>query len=278
MVFGSLNVKGVSYKGCTLSLHHQLQTQKGNIMISTFQRYEYKYHLSQAQSLRLKAVMETTMKLDKFGRHTINNIYFDTVDHLLIRRSLEKPVYKEKLRVRWYGAREEHTDIFIELKKKYKGIVYKRRINRSWAETKAYFQDNVPLPQKQQGQILRELDYFMGYYQNILPMLFLSYDREAYFGIENRDFRMTFDCNIACKEGELLGDVPQHTTAIIPETDVILEVKTGEGLPQWLLEFFAEEEIYRSSFSKYGRAYQEILLPQIIQQQDYALGGAVSHG
>ncbi len=245
-------------------------------MTSTFKRYEYKYRLSQEQAQRLKAVMETTMTLDEFGKHTINNIYFDTADYLLIRRSLEKPVYKEKLRVRWYGTREDGSSIFIELKKKYKGIVYKRRINRTWAETKGYFRDHTPLPQKKQGQIVRELDYFMEYYQNLLPMLYLSYDREAYFGKENHDFRMTFDNNIACKEGELLGDVPQNTIAIIPKTDVILEVKTGEGLPMWLLEFFAEEEIYRSSFSKYGTAYQDILLPKHLQETKH-LGGAVSY-
>lgn len=231
---------------------------------ATFKRYEYKYRLSAQQYVRLLEVMKTTMQLDEFGRNTINNIYFDTPDFLLIRRSLEKPTYKEKLRVRWYGAREEKTPIYIELKKKYKGIVYKRRIKRNWKETKGYFKYHEPLPTKDQEQITRELDYFMDFYATLRPALFLGYEREAYFGLENKDFRMTFDFNIRCTEGEVLHQKNNNGTRVIPQDEVLLEVKTGEGLPQWLLHFFADEEVYRSSFSKYGTAYTKIILPKIL--------------
>lgn len=235
---------------------------------ATFKRYEYKYHLNTPQYEALQEIMKETMRLDEFGRNTINNIYFDTPDFLLIRRSLEKPIYKEKLRVRWYGAREEKTPIYIELKKKYKGIVYKRRIKRNWAETKGYFREHTPLTPKDQGQITQELDYFMEFYQTLAPALFLGYEREAYYGVENHDFRMTFDFNIRCNNGDIYHQKNNNGQRIIPKDEVLLEVKTGEGLPQWLLQFFAEHSVYRSSFSKYGTAYTNILLPKL-------LGGAI---
>lgn len=230
----------------------------------TFQRYEYKYRITAEQYVRLLEVMKTTMKLDEFGRNTINNIYFDTPDFLLIRRSLEKPAYKEKLRVRWYGARQEKTPIYIELKKKYKGVVYKRRIKRNWTETKGYFKHHQPLPEKDQGQITKELDYFMDFYQSLRPALFLGYEREAFYGLEKKEFRMTFDFNIRCTQGEILHQKDNNGIRVIEQDQVLLEVKTGEGLPTWLLDFFAKEEIYRSSFSKYGTAYTKIILPQLL--------------
>lgn len=231
---------------------------------ATFKRYEFKYMLSQNQYESLRKAMEHTMQLDQFGRNTINNIYFDTPDFLLIRRSLEKPVYKEKLRVRWYGTREEKTPIYIELKKKYKGVVYKRRIKESWLDTKAYFTGREALPKNGQEQIKKELDYFMGFYENLAPALFLGYEREAYFGKEDPDFRMTFDFNIRCNNQDMFHQKSNNGTRVIPRENVLLEVKTGTGLPAWLLDFFAKEEVYKASFSKYGTAYNNILLPEYL--------------
>lgn len=230
----------------------------------TFERVEMKYMMTHEQYEIMLQVMEEHMVLDEFGRHNINNIYFDTPDFLLIRRSLEKPVYKEKLRVRWYGTREARTPIFIELKKKYKGVVYKRRIKRSWEETVNYFYHNNPLPEGKDQQITRELDYFMSFYGTLYPALFLGYDREAFFGKENHDFRMTFDLNIRCNEDNIQHQRSNGGQRVIPRENVLLEVKTGESLPRWLLDFFAEHEIYKTSFSKYGTAYREQILPRLI--------------
>lgn len=235
-------------------------------MSSTFKRYEYKYKLNSEQYNALLEAMKGNMQLDDFGRHTINNIYFDTPDFLLIRRSLEKPVYKEKLRLRWYGEREQDTPIFIELKKKYKGVVYKRRIEHSWAETKGYFLKGEAFSDDD-NQIEDELDYFVQFYENLCPAVFLGYEREAYFGIENNDFRMTFDFNIRCQEKDVLKQKINNGTLVLKDDYVLLEVKTAEGLPQWLLSYFADNEVYRSSFSKYGTAYKEILLPK--QNKEY---------
>lgn len=239
---------------------------------ATFKRYEFKYLLTTEQYNHLREVMVDHMQLDEFGRNNINNIYFDTPDFLLIRRSLEKPTYKEKLRVRWYGTREAKTPIFIELKKKYKGIVYKRRIKRSWDETKGYFKEHIPLPEGKQKQITHELDYFVNFYENLGPALFLGYEREAFFGLENHDFRMTFDHNIRCTQERIYQQKENGGIRILPKGAVLLEVKTGEAVPNWLLHFFAQEKVYKSSFSKYGTAYNKFILPALIEQHAFDHG------
>ena len=95
---------------------------------NVFKRYEIKYLISQEQKRIVLEAMEQKMALDKYGRTTIRNIYFDTDSYRLIRRSIEKPAYKEKLRIRSYCKAQPNSTVFVELKKKYKSVVYKRRV------------------------------------------------------------------------------------------------------------------------------------------------------
>ena len=69
-----------------------------------FERYEKKYFLSPEQQRQLLQAIGSHVKMDFYGRYTISNLYYDTPDWRLIRTSLEKPIYKEKLRVRSYGV------------------------------------------------------------------------------------------------------------------------------------------------------------------------------
>ena len=96
---------------------------------TVFKRYELKYLLTERQKKCVMEAMEPCMTPDAYGRTTIRNIYFDTADYRLARRSIEKPVYKEKLRIRSYEKASGASPVFVELKKKYKGVVYKRRIS-----------------------------------------------------------------------------------------------------------------------------------------------------
>lgn len=234
---------------------------------NVFKRYELKYFLTTTQYLDLVSIMSSHMQLDSFGRSLINNIYFDTPDYRLIRRSLEKPCYKEKLRVRSYGTTKESSTVFIEMKKKYQGIVYKRRISTTQQEAFQFLTEQVPLAD--QTQIVKELDYFLRYYENLAPALGLYYEREAFYGLENHDFRMTFDHNIHISTTDVSLLNKGHCTYILPKDIVLLEVKTGEGLPSWLLAFFRENKIYKTSFSKYGTAYQKYLLPTLLGGDTY---------
>jgi len=225
-----------------------------------FKRYELKYMLTLDQKKKVLEAMEPYMKLDKYGRTTIRNLYFDTDTYLLIRRSIEKPVYKEKLRIRSYSKASPDSTVFVELKKKYKSVVYKRRINMSesqadmWLKGKKHPDNHT--------QIAKEIDYFMGYYGTLRPTVFLSYEREAYYSIDKTDFRITFDDTILCRTDDLSLTSEVYGTPILPEGKVLMEIKCSGGIPLWLTEVLSNEKIYKTPFSKYGTAYKTLIFPQ----------------
>lgn len=229
---------------------------------NVFQRYELKYLITKEQQKLLLAVMEEYMEPDKFGKSTICNIYFDTPSKLLIRRSNEKPVYKEKLRMRSYGVATPDTTVFVELKKKYKKVVYKRRIHMPEAAAMAYLKEGIK-PTKE-TQITKEIDYFCEFYKGIEPALFMSYERKAFFSKSDSNFRMTFDENILCRDYDLSLTAGTYGTPILDKDMVLLEVKTALGIPLWLIDFLNQNKLYKTSFSKYGTAYKSIILPKIL--------------
>ena len=161
---------------------------------TVFKRYEIKYMLTQEQKQKVLKAMEHYMALDGYGRTTIRNLYFDTDNYRLIRRSIDKPAYKEKLRVRSYTQADADRTVFVELKKKYQSVVYKRRIALPEFEAMRWLAGEHPCPKD--TQISREVDYFLSYYQTLRPVVFLSYEREAYYEKNGEDFRITFDDTI----------------------------------------------------------------------------------
>lgn len=231
---------------------------------NTFKRYEIKYLLTGQQQRELYQWMLPFMRSDQFGKSTICNIYYDTQDRRLIRTSLEGPCYKEKLRVRSYGTAAEDSTVFVELKKKYKGIVYKRRMDMETRQARNYLDHHVRLGRP--SQISKEIDYFMKLYQTLGPSVFLSYDREAFAGIQDETFRMTFDRNILMRTSDMDLTKGAYGEALLEEDLVLLEIKTAFGIPQWLLQFLSGHHIYKTSFSKYGYAYQKLILPKLITE------------
>ena len=223
---------------------------------SVFKRYELKYLVTKQQKAELLALFDRYMNPDEFGQSSIFNLYYDTADFLLIRRSLDKPVYKEKLRLRSYGRASSDTKVFLELKKKYKSVVYKRRISLSEENATGYFEDRFALPDTQIG---KEIDYFKTMYEGIAPVAFIAYDREAFFGKENSDFRVTFDENILWRDYDLSLCSEKYGNPILPEGMALMEIKVAGGIPLWLTHFLTVHKIYKTSFSKYGNAYKEIL-------------------
>ncbi len=228
-------------------------------MQTNFKRYELKYILTKEQHENLLREMPSDIQMDEYGRHKISNIYFDTDDFRIIRHSLEKPKYKEKLRVRCYGDPHIGSTAFIELKKKFNGVVYKRRVCDSQKNVLSYLCDDAG--NVQNSQILNEIDYFKRSHSEIKPRVYLSYEREAFFSTQDENFRLTFDFNIKARDSDISlyeSDVDQ---SVLSEDYVLLEVKTVIGLPAWFLHFLNENEIYKTSFSKYGTAYQTYFLP-----------------
>ena len=223
-----------------------------------FKRYEFKYRITQSQKQELINYISDYMEPDKFGKSKICNIYFDTPDSILIRRSLEKPMYKEKLRLRSYGRVDEEDDVFLEIKKKYDGIVYKRRVVLPEKEAMDYVCNGVE--PSNQNQITKEIDYFLNLYANLSPVIYVSYDREAFYAKGDNDFRMTFDQNIIWRDYDLSLTEEAYGENLIDDDVVIMEIKTSRAIPLWLVKFLSENRIYRTSFSKYGNIYKEMFV------------------
>lgn len=221
-----------------------------------FKRYEIKYLLTRKQKESILAAMEPYMELDEYGRTTIRNIYYDTDNYRLVRKSLEKPVYKEKLRVRSYDAAGPEDKVFVELKKKYDGVVYKRRIHIPRAAAMAYLAGKAPAPGE--SQITEEIDYFLQFYDSLAPKVFLSYEREAYYTREASEFRVTFDENILWRETDLSLGKGIYGTPILQPGQSLMEIKTPGSIPLWMVKVLSGEQIRKTSFSKYGNAYMEI--------------------
>ncbi len=228
---------------------------------AVFKRYEIKYMLTVEQKNRIVEVMSPYMALDKYGRTTIRNIYFDTDNYRLIRRSIEKPLYKEKLRIRSYQTATDDSPVFVELKKKYKNVVYKRRISMTEPEAMAWIcrGESPPI----ETQITREIDYFRKFYGDLRPGVYLSYEREAFFSKDKSDFRVTFDENILCRQTQMSLCAEPYGDRILPEGKVLMEIKCSGGMPLWMSHALAEQKLSKTSFSKYGIAYQRLIFPTI---------------
>ena len=231
-----------------------------------FKRYELKYMLTLDEKEAILEEIAPYMILDEYGRTTIRNIYFDTDSFRLIRRSIEKPVYKEKLRIRSYSLASPDSTVFVELKKKYDGVVYKRRIALTEALAMSWLTGKAPCPVD--TQISREINYFISHYSPVLPKLFLSYEREAFRERNGGDFRVTFDENIFARMSDLSLCEPPCGMAILPEGRVLMEIKCSGAIPLWMTEILSRHKIYKTSFSKYGRAYLDCILPGKLHSEE----------
>ena len=224
---------------------------------ATFKRYEIKYLLNSRQKDAVLQAMQPYMELDGYGRTTIRNIYFDTDSYRLIRRSLEKPVYKEKLRLRSYGVCRPGDAVFLELKKKYQDVVYKRRVNLREAEAMDCLASKEPLPDS--SQISREIDYFRSFYQELSPTVVLSYQREAYCLAGDPGLRITFDEAILRRDKDFSLCSRVYGIPVLAPGQVLMEVKATGSIPFELARLFSENGIFKTSFSKYGAAYQQMI-------------------
>ena len=225
-----------------------------------FKRHEIKYLITAEQLALILEEFQKHMIEDEHGESTICSLYFDTPSFQLIRRSLEHPTYKEKLRLRSYGVANDDTKVFVELKKKYKQVVYKRRITLTEKDAMRYLlRGEIDT----RTQITDEIDYFKEYYSGIAPSMLLMYKREAYYSKEDRDFRVTFDRDILWRDYDLSLDKGIYGQQILEPNQILMEVKTKDAIPLWMTKILTDNHIYKKSFSKYGTAYQTKLREQL---------------
>ncbi|MCD7825230.1 MAG: polyphosphate polymerase domain-containing protein [Clostridiaceae bacterium] len=226
----------------------------------SFKRYEKKFLLTPEQYRAILPVLKEKLAEDGYGVHTVCNLYFDTDNFDLIRRSVEKPPYKEKFRLRSYGVPEQDSIVFAEIKKKFNGVVYKRRVDAPPQAIYAFVQDGQRL--HQDPQIQREIQWFLQMYQPE-PKVFIGYERLAMNGLEDPALRVTFDWNIRWRSDRLdlcEGDAGEP---VLSGKQIVMEVKTPSAIPLWLVSLLSEYQIYSTGFSKYGTCYQQYIAPII---------------
>ncbi|MBE6846037.1 MAG: polyphosphate polymerase domain-containing protein [Ruminococcus sp.] len=241
--------------------------------IKTFKRKEVKFLLNMNQFNELLKVIDLYMEPDKYcvggKEYGIYNIYYDTPDSFLIRESLAKPYYKEKLRVRSYFSPAGPDDkVYVEIKKKIGGIVTKRRLSMTRKEAEIYLKTGIrPITEKYlDNQVLDEIDIFRNNYP-ISPAQYISYQRMAFFGKDNKDFRLTFDRNITDRRYDLSLGNESYGRQIIKADQRLMEIKITDSIPLWLSEALSQLGIYKTSFSKYGRAYRSFVKDNILNEK-----------
>ncbi|MBO4242423.1 MAG: polyphosphate polymerase domain-containing protein [Clostridiales bacterium] len=230
----------------------------------SFKRYELKYILTPGQKDLLMKAMEGKMELDGYGRTTIRNIYYDTPDMRLIRNSLDRPAYKEKLRLRSYSRVGEDDPVFVEIKKKYDGIVWKRRIAVPEHQATDWLTGTAGKPFD--SQIANEIEYMRTFYKDLRPSCFLTYEREAFYEKNGGDLRITTDENITARDRNMSLRYGTGGTKVLDGDLTLLEVKTPGSLPMWLVRFLSENNIRKTSFSKYGEYYAGTLFPKMKEE------------
>ena len=222
---------------------------------AVFKRKEVKYLLTEQQLSALMPVLETHMGPDAFAHSSISNLYYDTPDFRMLRRSQEKPVYKEKLRLRSYGVPDEETQVFPEIKKKAEGIVYKRRVSMPYGDAIRYLSRRRPC---EDGQIFQELNWMLISYGSLAPRIFLSYERDSWKGREEPSLRLTLDREILWRTEALDLRRGAWGEPLLEPNQVLMEVKISNAAPLWLAEALSENGIFPISFSKCGRAFETL--------------------
>ena len=217
-----------------------------------FERYEVKYLIPKELKEVLLNELSDQIVPDAYGKSTIRNIYYDTKDFRLARISMEKPDYKEKLRLRSYKKANAEDEVFLEMKKKVNGIVYKRRILIPLAQAEGFFHHLCDLPE---DQISKEIRYFCEFYKTIRPAVYLNYDRSAYYWKDDPNVRITFDENVQWRTDRLSLKEETGGREILEDGKALLEVKSRGSVPLPLTRLLSKYRVYPASLSKYGAAY-----------------------
>lgn len=226
----------------------------------TFKRVEKKYLLSEDTYQRFMSVAKDYIVPDEYHVSLVNSIYYDTEDFYLIRHSLEKPVYKEKLRVRSYGVPDKDGIAFVELKKKYNGIVYKRRVQTTPLSAEQWLSGSSPAPFV--SQITKEIDWFLKM-NSVSPKVFVSCDRVSWKGKDNPELRFTFDHKIRTRSTDLHLYNGSEGNDLLSDGQILMEIKIPNAAPLWLAHLLSDESVFPTSFSKYGTFYKNKIWSEI---------------
>ena len=223
---------------------------------AVFQRIEKKYLITKAQCEGFLKAMEPYIMPDEYGEYSPASIYFDTPDWTLARRSIGGPVFKEKFRLRTYGVPTDDSPAFLEIKRKYDGVVYKRRVTMPYREAYRYLQGDFR--PADDSQIFKEIERFREFY-GIRPAMLVACERRAFKAREGDGVRLTIDKNIRCRREDLDLSHGFHGTPLFDENLYLMEIKIAGAMPLPMAEALTELKIYPRGFSKYGSFYKKKL-------------------
>lgn len=230
--------------------------------ITTFERFEKKFIVTKEQFRRMMPTVLDHMDADAYcidGKsYKLVNLYFDDDEDSIIRESVRKPKYKEKLRIRSYDIpKDENSIVYIEIKRKFKGVVTKRRAGFPYKDVMRYLEtgEHPKTDSYIYNQVLDEIDEFLKQYP-CYPKLFLSYDRHAYFMKDDPETRLTFDENILSRRDDLDLLHGNYGEPLLPEDKMIMEIKFSGAVPLWFSRLASSEGIFRTPFSKYGKEFE----------------------
>ena len=232
---------------------------------NTFCRREKKLLVDTKLIPSLKQELLLHMQPDKHNKdgkpYVISNLYFDNDSDDSIRHSISKPSYKEKLRLRVYGeAPTKDNQAFIEIKKKLNRVGTKRRAVLTLRQAEEYIATGL----HPQGlsyldeQVLCEIDYYRSV-THAYPKVYISYQRNAYFGLDDHSLRVTIDQDILTRRDNLVLDGGRYGTPLLPPGKTLLEIKFSGALPLWMANFMSQNQLTFGSFSKYGTEYRHYL-------------------
>lgn len=227
-----------------------------------FQRYELKYLIpfDKYKAIAKALIDSGKMRYDKFGdgygRYNIVSLYFDSDDKKIYYETRNKLRFRQKLRLRVYDNATINSPAFLEVKQKFNKVVNKRRTKIKLADAYDYIkfgrnsENGLEEYNPSNPQILEEVEAFRSLY-DLKPRLVVSYDRQAFHGIEDPDLRVTFDYNLTTRDDNLrIEDGPYGMYFVDPNLSV-MEVKVSQSVPFWLARLLSEYECPRKSVSKF---------------------------
>lgn len=223
-----------------------------------FKRIEEKYMLNKDKYEALMNEIQSEIVENEYPHSRILNIYYDTLSYDLAIKSIQKPTYKEKIRLRSYDIPNESSDVFLELKRKCLGIVTKRRIAMKFKDFKSFL-ENGKIENFENTQIYNEIDYVFKRY-SLVPKIMVAYDRDSYYLKESEDIRITFDRNLRSRLEDLDLISGDEGKSFFDNDIRIMEIKSCNSIPIWLVKVLNELEIYPTSFSKYGEIYKKTVV------------------
>jgi len=236
-------------------------------MQSIFKRYEKKYLITNEQSKQLKKIISQHMSLDQYGEYLVQNLYYDTANWDIIQASIEKPLYKEKMRLRCYGEATGESKFYLELKKKYKGVVYKRRIA---IPAQSLIGNSVQATlSATHSQISKELDFYIQS-NGVAEKIYIAYQRTAFAGITagpDEGLRVTFDTDVRFRLDDLSFSNSTVGQYILPDGKILMEVKALGGMPLWMANALSENGVFPTSFSKFGTCYTDYIYKHICEER-----------